>query len=47
VLFKHRFKLDMDALAERGVVTLPGGQQRLRLVDSLGLDPPFLGAGAV
>jgi hypothetical protein len=47
VLFKHRFKLDMDALAERGVVTLPGGQQRLRLVDSLGLDPPFLGAAAV
>jgi DNA end-binding protein Ku len=35
----------MQALAERRMMPLPGGQQRLRLFGGLRLDPPFLGAG--
>jgi hypothetical protein len=35
----------MQALAERGMMALPRGKQRLRFLRRMRLDPPFLGAG--
>ena len=38
------FQFDMDALAERMMMTLTGSEERTRFLDGLGLDPPLLGA---
>jgi len=44
-LLEHPFQLDMDALAERGMMPLPGREQRLRFLRGLGFHPPLLEAG--
>jgi hypothetical protein len=43
LVFDQLVELDMNAFAEPGVMTVTGGEQRLRLRRRLGLDPPFLG----
>ncbi len=42
LLLEHLIELDMDALAERMMMTLAGGEERTRFLGSLGLDPPLL-----
>jgi hypothetical protein len=44
LILEHFFQLDMQALAERGMMALPRGKQRLRFFGGMRLDPPFLGA---
>ena len=41
---QNALKLNMDALAERGVVSLTRRQKRLRFLRGVGFHPPFLGA---
>jgi hypothetical protein len=43
-VLEHFFHLDMQALAERGMMALPSGKQRSRLLRRMRLDPPFLRA---
>ena len=45
LVLEHLFQLDMQALAERGMMALPGREQRLRFLGGMRFDPPFLGAG--
>ena len=45
LVLEHLFQLDMQALAERGMMALTGREQRLRFFGGMRLDPPFLGAG--
>jgi hypothetical protein len=39
------FELDMDALAERVMMAVTGGEELSRLLRALGLDPPLLDTG--
>jgi len=43
-LLELPFQLDMDALAQRGMMPLPRSQQRLRFLGGFGLHPPLLEA---
>jgi hypothetical protein len=44
LLLEQLFQLDMDAFAERRMMTPTGGEQRARFFGGVGLDPPLLGA---
>jgi hypothetical protein len=41
----HRVKFHVNKLSDRSAVTLPCGEQRLRFLETSGLDPPVLYAG--
>lgn len=43
-VFAHHAQLDMDALADRGVMALSGSEEFLRLFGACGFDPPLLDA---
>ena len=44
LVLEQLVKLNVNAFAGSRVMTVTGGEQRLRFFRRLGLDPPFLGA---